>query len=371
MRRLTLAERLGWVQRRKGRGVIVWVRSEEDLAPIRGILAELSREHPRVNFLIVSESGLFECPAGVRQVSHAPFAVLKPVLAVFFSRTRPQAILMAKDVRSHRALDHAARRQRIPVHLLHADAASLKADVQASILNMDRKYTATLVRLLSIPGIRRLSKRSLMPVADLNALAGALRCPQRILCLGNGPSSEADEVKALADADFDAVFRVNHRWLDRGLFARPHMVFAAGSKPVRSIAPPCIFCVQDAQRAEKVRLACLHLAQGRSLVVAEDLDMLDDWRQLEADGFGSFAPTNGSVMLSLARALKPRHITVAGVDLFSDAQGAYPGDAGTANAYGVFHSREKELEFTRRWVRAVSTDDGIDLRLIGHALTSL
>ncbi len=363
-----LAERFGWAPRRKGRGVIVWVRGEQDLAPIRSMIAELGHEQPRVNFLIVSESGLFECPDGVRQVSHAPFA-LSLVLTVFFSRTRPQAILVAKDVRA--AIAHAAQRRRVPLHSLSGDLAKLKADVQASILNVSRKYTGTLGSVLSVPGIRRLSERSLQPIADLDSLAAALRFPQRILCLGNGPSSESDEVKALVSNDFDAVFRVNHRWLDRGLFTRPHMVFAAGSKPVRQIAPPCIFCVQDEQRAEKVRRACLHLTSGRSLVIAEDLGILEDWMQLEVDGFGGFAPTNGTVMLSLARALKPRHIAVAGVDLFSDAAGAYPGDASTANAYGIFHSRDKELAFTRRWVQAVGADDGIDLRLIGRALTSL
>jgi len=363
-----LAERFGWAPRRKGRGVIVWVRGEEDLVPIRSVIAELGRAHPRVNFLIFSESDLFECPEGVRQVSRAPFA-RRLVLTVFFARTKPQAILVAKDVRA--AIARAALRRRVPVHLLSGDTAQLKADVHASILNVNSKYAGTFRSTLSVPGIRKLSERSLAPIDDLDSLASALRFPQRILCLGNGPSSESEEVRALVDTDFDAVFRVNHRWLERGLFTRPHMVFAAGSKPVRRIAPPCIFCVQDVQRAEKVRQACLHLRSGRSLVVAEELGILDDWTQIDSDGFGSFAPTNGTVMLILARALKPRHITVAGVDLFSDAQGAYPGDTSTANAYGVFHSRDKECEFTRRWVQAVRADDGIDLRLIGDALTSL
>ncbi len=373
MKRPGLAERLGWAPRRKGRAVIIWVQGEEDLAPVRGLVAELAREHPRVNFLVVSESGAFALPDGVRQVLRAPIA-FRFVLALFFSRTRPQAILIAASVR-HRAIEKTARRHDIRVHLIDDeygdDAAQFKADVKASILNTKRKHAGMRRSMLSVPGIRRLSERSLVPVADLDSLASALRFPQRILCLGNGPSSESEEVKALVDSDFDAVFRVNHRWLERGLFTRPHMVFAAGSKPVRRIAPPCIFCVQDAQRAEKVRQACLHLRSGRSLVVAEELGILDDWTQLDSDGFGSFAPTNGTVMLILARALKPRHIAVAGVDLFSDAQGAYPGDPSTANAYGIFHSRNKELAFTRRWVQAVGVDDSIDLRLVGDALQAL
>ena len=366
MKPSSLTERLGWVPRRKGRGVIIWLRNSDDLKDISAMVAELAEAHPRVNFLAVTESEALDCLPGIRQSLAAPLAS-RPVLALFFARTRPQAIVLAEGAGGE-ALVRAARRYQIPVHLIGGEPDRLKRTLQNSILDAARKYTGFAARVLRLPGIGWLSARSLPQVADLPSLAEALGHPKRILCLGNGPSSESGEVRALRAAQFDAVFRVNHRWLERDLFVRPHMVFAAGSKPVRRIAPPCIFCLQDWQRAQKVRLASLLLGRGRSLVVAEDLAILDDWKQLESDGFGSFAPSNGSVMLSLARALNPRHITVAGVDLFSDPQGAYPGDARTANAYGIFHSREKEREFTQRWIRAASEQDGIDLRLIGQAL---
>src|SRR3546814_15917135 len=44
-------------------------------------------------------------------------------------------------------------------------------------------------------------------------------------------------------------------------------------------------------------------------------------------------PTNGAIMLATAVALQPRHLVVAGVDLFNHPAGAYPGDAVTPNAY--------------------------------------
>ena len=147
------------------------------------------------------------------------------------------------------------------------------------------------------------------------------------------------------------------------------MVFTAGSKPVRRIDSPTIFCAQDRLRADRIRLACLHLGGRRKLVVADGLDVLKHWRALEDAGFGGFAPTNGAVMLALAEALAPEKITLAGVDFFSDPQGAYPGDTGTPNAYGVFHSAAKEREYTLAWVERL-TELGVKLDLIGDALRS-
>src|SRR3546814_8800955 len=37
-------------------------------------------------------------------------------------------------------------------------------------------------------------------------------------------------------------------------------------------------------------------------------------------------PTNGAIMLATAVALQPRHLVVAGVDLFNHPAGAYPGE---------------------------------------------
>ena len=218
-----------------------------------------------------------------------------------------------------------------------------------------------------MPGIRGLSERRFREISSLEALADELGRPRRILCLGNGPSSESEEVRGLEASEFNSVFRVNHRWMDRGLFTQPHVVFTAGSKPVRLVSDSSLFCAQDRQRAERIRLACLHLKGVRRLLVADELNVLGDWEALELDGFGAFAPTNGAVMLAVARALKPSHVTVAGVDLFSDPRGAYPGDAHTPNAYGIFHSYEKEREFTLRWIEGLR-EDGTDLRIIGEAL---
>src|SRR3546814_11606792 len=50
-------------------------------------------------------------------------------------------------------------------------------------------------------------------------------------------------------------------------------------------------------------------------------------------------PNNGAIMLATAVALQPRHLVVAGVDLFNHPAGAYPGAAVTPNAYRSEESR--------------------------------
>ena len=54
------------------------------------------------------------------------------------------------------------------------------------------------------------------------ALRQRLGQPETILCLGNGPSGEDP---GLVEMDYDALFRVNWRWLARGMLTQPDMVF--------------------------------------------------------------------------------------------------------------------------------------------------
>ncbi len=365
----TVAERFGMVPRRKGRGVILWFARHAEFKPVAKAISELGARNPRVNFYLVSDDPEFlragNLPSGIHEVYGCPIS-LRPLLTLFFMRTRPQAVLIGGS-EGGAALLTTAKRQGIPIHLVGDKEDDFVQSLQVSMLDETRKYSQGVGRLLRMPGIRALSERCFREISDLNALADELGRPRRILCLGNGPSSESDKVKTLEASEFDAVFRVNHRWLHRGLFTRPDMVFTAGSKPVRLVGASSLFCAQDRQRAERIRLACLHLTGVRRLVVAQEIRVLGDWEALQDEGFGGFAPTNGAVMLAVARALKPSHITVAGVDLFSDPRGAYPGDEQTPNAYGIFHNFEKERAFTLKWIQGLR-EDGTDLRIIGEAL---
>jgi hypothetical protein len=50
-------------------------------------------------------------------------------------------------------------------------------------------------------------------------------------------------------------------------------------------------------------------------------------------------------MLAVAVALKPKRLIIAGIDLFEDPAGPYPGDDKTPNEYVVVHERDMETEF--------------------------
>lgn len=172
-------------------------------------------------------------------------------------------------------------------------------------------------------------------LAELSATLGE---PRTILCLGNGPSSEDP---ALAQHAYDSLFRVNHRWLTRGLFADPQMVFTGQKRTLFTLRSRPIFAFQT-RRAEALLVThqifnplCRHMR----FVTLERLGILAglDW-----DGV---RPTNGATMLAVAVALKPARLIVSGMDLFEDPAGAYPGDSATPNDYVVVHERTGELDF--------------------------
>ena len=66
---------------------------------------------------------------------------------------------------------------------------------------------------------------------------------------------------------------------------------------------------------------------------------------MDFDSFAPYIPTNGAVMIATAIALRPKRLIVAGVDMFSDPRGSYPGDEKTPNAYIVAHSGDIETHF--------------------------
>src|SRR3546814_11040276 len=68
-------------------------------------------------------------------------------------------------------------------------------------------------------------------------------------------------------------------------------------------------------------------------------------------------------MLATAVALQPRHLVVAGVDLFNHPAGAYPGDAVTPNAYTAAHEPGTELALL---LEALSLYEG-DLTILSPA----
>ena len=173
-------------------------------------------------------------------------------------------------------------------------------------------------------------------IASLGALRDALGEGDTILCLGNGPSSEEP---ALRDLRFDALFRVNCRWIHRGGPARPQVVFTGDSSCVHAV-PGAIVGFRTV--AEERRLLVHHLlrrpGQSLSYLTVERLPVSMGERRWPA------RPTNGAAMVSTAAALAPRRLVIAGIDLYQHGAGAYPGDPVTPNEYLLMHDRETELD---------------------------
>jgi len=161
--------------------------------------------------------------------------------------------------------------------------------------------------------------------------------PATILCLGNGPSSEDPEVEGLA---YDALFRVNHAWLERGLLTAPDVIFTGKRDTLLAYRAATIFAVQTEYAMRKIMLRSFGLSRRRRPIFSTDrLGCMD------SASFGTFKPSNGAAMIATAAALDPAHLIVAGLDLFSDSRGAYPGQNQTPNAYTPTHNRDSEEVF--------------------------
>jgi hypothetical protein len=58
-------------------------------------------------------------------------------------------------------------------------------------------------------------------------------------------------------------------------------------------------------------------------------------------------PTNGALMVAAAVALRPERLVIAGVDLYDDPAGRYPGNLLATNTYGRAHARATDLAIIR------------------------
>lgn len=173
---------------------------------------------------------------------------------------------------------------------------------------------------------------------DAPELNAALKRPETILCLGNGPSSEQSE---LLQERYDALFRVNHKWLARGFLSDPDVVFT-GSRPAMTSLKRVIFGLQNEHQARRLAAARVFNPARPATGFFNVGDINPRARDYD---WGALRPTNGATMIAAAVALQPRRLVVAGIDMFQHPDGSYPGDRSTPNAFSPAHTREAELAF--------------------------
>jgi len=172
-------------------------------------------------------------------------------------------------------------------------------------------------------------------IGSCGDLARALGSPRRILCLGNGPSAEDPLVRAFPH---DCLMRVNWRWQDRGILTRPQMVFVGDPITLEKV-DGAIFGIwnRDLERGMLLRhlrvrglRTMRHFTMQRACPIIRDRD----WPA---------RPSNGALMVVAAAALQPDELAIAGIDLFANPQGRYPGDPVGTNAYSRVHSRATDV----------------------------
>jgi hypothetical protein len=199
-----------------------------------------------------------------------------------------------------------------------------------------------------------LRRRGIAEIVDVAALRERLGRPESILCLGNGPSSEGDDIPRA----YDRLFRVNWVWQARGFLTEPDLVFTADSDrpPPGSRAILAFPTRGDAGRV--LRPLIRQGARPPGYCVVPGL-----LRLAEGQRWPAF-PSNGALMLAVAVALNPARLCVAGMDLYSHAGGKYPGAAAEPNRYDDIHDRVTELGFI---TEALSQYRG-DLIVVGEVL---
>ncbi|MDT8326751.1 MAG: hypothetical protein RQ750_05100 [Roseovarius sp.] len=176
-------------------------------------------------------------------------------------------------------------------------------------------------------------------IANRASLAQELGQPQVIMCLGNGPTSADPRLAGMAH---DALFRVNHQWMQDGYMTDADLLFAGVKRSMRAAGSTPIAVAS--RRKEEALLGARLLTPWRGrfrYVVVEEI------ADLGTALHGHPRPTTGAVMLAAAIALAPRRLIVAGMDMFADKAGAYPGRAQAVNAYTAAHDRQTDETFIR------------------------
>ena len=195
-------------------------------------------------------------------------------------------------------------------------------------------------------------------ITSWDVLRRRLGNPETIMCLGNGPSSELQEVEALS---FDCLFRVNWVWKDRGRHANPSLVFTADfDPPPLGIAP--IICFPTREDANQI------LASYAGRRVGLPAEYLVFPELASAGRTWSHRPTNGALMVAAAVHLRPSRLIIAGIDLYLHPLGKYPGSSGETNDYDAIHHRDIDLAFIRAALNQFDGETKIFSRQLQAAL---
>jgi hypothetical protein len=300
-----------------------------------------------------------------------------PLIARFFQQLRPALIILLRDRSGtgSRFLEY-ARRAGIPIvvvdFLIARDGTVARELIERAIETiphardpMPDRTAPRRMDALSRTALGRIvvANRSARRLSGWEALRERLGCPETILCLGNGPSCEDPRLEKLS---YDALFRVNWRWLERGILTNPDMVFV-GDLATTARLSSCVFGFRTIAWESEMLLR--HLLFHLGLKKLEYFTYERVSRELSDERWPRH-PTNGVVMVATALGIRPKQIIVAGMDLYEDPRGRYPGDRIGDNNYPQMHSREVEVDALRAVLANFSGETYILSEPLRQALSS-
>jgi hypothetical protein len=415
-----LLQRLGWAPIPEHRSVVVSVPGIEDCANLEATLANIGRGQDRLSFLFIPgtpevrdwleerfPASVLQVPwnnrvsavaflltsrarmlLGVRHLGAVPVQLVKSAYSLgvaiavvdaeapdacgLANGPQRRALATAPMVEWWQPRDAAAAARLKASGIAEARVGEIESAAIADTDSLLKPLRALMARrpvnrralqrlvtaALDHPTWRRLIKLRTQRIETLEALRIALGRPETIFCLGNGPSSEDP---AVLRAEYDCLFRVNSRWLKRGALCKPDMVFTAQKLALLTVRGAIFaFQTRGAESQLVTHQVFNPLCRRMRFVTLDRLGVLGglDW-----DGLG---PTNGAAMIATAVALKPRRMIIAGIDLFSDPGGAYPGDNTTPNAYVLVHDADLERRFI---METLERYDG-ELVIVGKVLAA-
>lgn len=279
----------------------------------------------------------------VLRLPRSPEAMVR----LYFRRLRPAAIIVLDQGASgSNPLSDLARSRSVPlINMLPGGLAPESKDLIRRLLE-SAPYEPPVNQAWRVPSLRDKAGQSRLwksfapyfnrrRIDDWGALGRRLGNPQSILCLGNGPSSEDPK---LAEIDHDCLMRVNWRWKRRGLLTDPDVVFVGDAATLHRLSPR-IFGLWN-NWLENGMLLRYFVTHGPRRMEYFSMERISP---LIRDGSWPARPSNGPLMVAAGAALRPKRLTIAGMDLFRHSEGRYPGDTRSLNEYSRVHTRDVDL----------------------------
>ncbi len=340
---------IGKAPRSPERSIWFVIEGAAHLAAAARLAAALEGRFGRLLFYVTADSGALGAVPLPLLAAPRPIA-LKPSLRLALRRLRARAVVTVGPPTQF-ALALAAAAADMGVSALtwpgegapteeFARAVQAAARVNPRALRIS-KWGEAIARRAIGPGLPfHLERLRCRKLADIEALRAALGLPETILCLGSGPSSNSPAALRAAGAA-DAVFRVKHRWLKEGLIHRADVSFSGTAETAKRL-PRAIILAQDEKTAGRMVLEWAWRGGFRRLKFGVVADLAPGFVGTFSDGARL---TNGAAMLATAIALRPKRLIVAGIDLYSHPEGAYPGAAEIWNDYAPAHDAARERAF--------------------------